>query len=74
MTSVTRAELEQELEAFTAASKLRDLQLAQLKDIINESMGLFNTLMGLHNHTFQLQQASIEELIRRVKALESRPK
>jgi hypothetical protein len=71
MTGVTRAELEQELEAFTAASKLRDLQLGQLKDIINESVGLFNTLMLLHNETFKLQQATIDELIRRVKALES---
>ncbi len=72
MTGVTRSELEQELQTFTAEARLRDKQLGQLKHIINESVHLFNTLMLLHNETFKLQQATIDELIRRVKILESR--
>jgi hypothetical protein len=67
--NLTREELEQELKAFEADLRARDLQLSQLKDLINNNMEAIKQMLKLQNRSIELHEEILDRLTHEVKML-----
>jgi len=59
--NLSREELEQELKAFEAYLRTRDLQLSQLKDLINNNMRAIKQVLKLGNRTIELHEETLTD-------------
>jgi hypothetical protein len=70
--NLSREELEQESKAFEADLRARDLQLSQLKDLINNNMDAIKQMLKLQNRTIELHEEILDRLTYEVKMLRIR--
>src|SRR5215471_8205933 len=68
--NVTRDELGHELEIFAHEYHTQDLQLAQLRAILNETTKKIGQILDHHNKAFEADAGTLQILIRRVERLE----